>query len=97
MAVDRLHRHRRQHGWTCPQLHFLFLQYTRVYKFFFFFGDAWICARRRTDRDLESQRHEKVNGWIFSQSTTHHDLVSVIPDHEERERRTREQEKNANL
>ena len=40
----------------------LFLQYglrspARVYKFFF--GNAWICARRTTDCDLESQRHNK--------------------------------------
>ena len=41
-----------------------------------------------TDRDRESQRHEKVNVWICARQTTHHDLVSVIPD--EREKRERE-------
>ena len=25
--------------------------------------NAWICARRTTDRELESQRHEEVNAW----------------------------------
>ena len=30
----------------------------------------WIFARRTTDRDLESQRHEKVNAWICARPTT---------------------------
>ena len=48
---------------------------TRVCKRYFH-ENAWICARRTTDRDLESQRHEKVN----ARPTTHHDLASVILD-----------------
>ena len=48
-------------------------------------ANAWICARRTTDRDLESPRQEKVNSSICARPTTHHDLVSVIPD-EKRER-----------
>ena len=47
---------------------------------FFFFEIAWIHARRTTDRDLKSQRHEKVNAWIRARQTTHHDLGSVIPE-----------------
>ena len=46
---------------------------------------VWICARRKTDRDLQSQRHEKVNAWICARSITHHDPESVIPV-EKRER-----------
>ena len=37
-AVVRLYRHRRQHGWTCPQLPV----------------STWVCARQTTDRDLAS-------------------------------------------
>ena len=66
-AVDRLCRHRRQHGWTCPQLHTFFAVRTKASNTCVqvsFYKDAWICARRTTDRDFESQRHEKANAWI---------------------------------
>ena len=57
--------------------------------------NAWICARPTTDRDLESQRHEKVNAWICARPTTDHDLASVIPGKKERKgKRKIEKEKN---
>ena len=43
------------------------------------------------NRDLESQRHEKVNAWICArQTTTDHDLASVIPVKKEREKEEKE-------
>ena len=48
----------------------------RVYKFFVY-QEFWICARPTTDRDLESQRHEKVDAWICARPTTHHDLAKT--------------------
>ena len=62
-AVDRLWRRWRQHGWTCPQLTTFFPRRTKD-------------ARPTTDGDLETQRHEKVNAWICTRPTTHHDLAS---------------------
>ena len=52
----------------------------------FFHEKAWICARRTTDRDLESQRHEMVNAWICARPTTHHDLASVFQIRRKREK-----------
>ena len=39
--------------------------------------NAWICARRATDRDLECvfQRGEKVNAWICAPRSSDHDLA----------------------
>ena len=34
----------------------------------------------------ESQRHEKVNAWLCARRTTHHDLISVVPDEKRRKR-----------
>ena len=63
-AVVRLLRHRRQHGWTCPQLTTFFCSTDQgvqhVCTSFFFCKKAWMRVRRTTDRDLESQPHEKV-------------------------------------
>ena len=52
----------------------------------YFCSKALICARRTTDCDLESQRNEKVNSLRCARRTTHHGLVSVIPDEKEREK-----------
>ena len=44
-----------------------------------FVANAWICAQRATDRDLESVFvKRKVNAWICAQSTTDRDLESVF-------------------
>ena len=50
-----------------------------------------IGANRRAE--FEGQRHEKVNAWICARRTTHHDLVSVVPD----EMSSREKEKTRDL
>ena len=65
-AVDRLRRYRRQHRWTCPQLRHFFVVRTKESNtcvHVFLREIAWIRARPTTDRDLESQRHEKVHAW----------------------------------
>ena len=39
------------------------------------FANAWICAQRATDRDLESVFvKRKVNAWICASQTTDRDL-----------------------
>ena len=44
-----------------------------------FVANAWICAQRATDRDLESVFvKRKVNAWICAQSTTDRDLECVF-------------------
>ena len=62
-AVVRLHRHRRQHGWTCPQLPTFLLESNTCVQFF--------CTRKlgyALDEQptvfFESRRHEKRNAWI---------------------------------
>ena len=40
------------------------------------FANAWICAQRATDRDLESVFN--VNAWICACQTTDRDLESVF-------------------
>ena len=47
-------------------------------------ANAWMCARRATDRYLESKRCEKVTAWICASLTTDRDPASVIPDIEEK-------------
>ena len=43
------------------------------------FANAWICAQRATDRDLESVFvKRKVNAWICARHSTDHDLESVF-------------------
>ena len=37
-----------------------------------------ICARQTTDRDLESQRHAKVNAWMCARRATDHDPVKGV-------------------
>ena len=66
--------------------------------FFFSHESAWICARRTSDRDLESQRNEKVIARMCARPATHHDLASVIP-HKKREKEREEEKKGkgANL
>ena len=56
--------------------------------------NGWMCARPTTDRDLESQRHEKVNASICARPTTDRDRVSVILG--QREEGESEKEKNCN-
>ena len=44
-----------------------------------FFSNAWICAQRATDRDLESVFvKRKVNAWIYTRHSTDRDLESVF-------------------
>ena len=44
-----------------------------------FVANAWICAQRATDRDLESvSAMKKVNAWICACQTTDRDLESVF-------------------
>ena len=50
----------------------------------FFLWKSLICARQTIDRDLESQRHEKVNAGKCARRTTHRGLASVIPDKKEK-------------
>ena len=41
--------------------------------------NAWICAQRATDRDLESVFvKRKVNAWIYARHSTDRDLESVF-------------------
>ena len=43
-------------------------------------SNAWICALRATDHDLESvTAWSKVNAWIRARPATHHNIGSVIP------------------
>ena len=43
------------------------------------FANAWICAQRATDRDLESvSAMKKVNAWICARHSTDRDLESVF-------------------
>ena len=44
-----------------------------------FVANAWICAQRATDRDLESvSAMKKVNAWICARHSTDRDLESVF-------------------
>ena len=82
------------HVKACPQFPFHFLWCGQhVCTSFFFNGNAWICARRTTGRDLQSLRHEKVSAWTCARPTTNNDLVSVITEN----KKENEKEKNANL
>ena len=45
------------------------------------------------NRDLVSQRHEKVNAWICVRPTTDRGLASVIPDWKKENKRKREKER----
>ena len=54
----------------------------------FLHDNARICAQRTTDRDLESQRHEKVDAWICARRTTERNT---------REREEEKKDKNANV
>ena len=43
-----------------------------------FLANAWICAQRATDRDLESVFvKRKVNAWIYAHHSTDRDLERV--------------------
>ena len=60
----------------------------------FFSRESLDSALLTTDRDLESQRHEKVKAWICARPTTHHDLANVIPDKtKEKRKRNKNEEK----
>ena len=39
--------------------------------------NAWICAPRSTDRDLQSRRKFCADAWTLARETTDHDLESV--------------------
>ena len=91
--MDRLWRHRRQHGWTkecntcasfCANAWICACQATDRDLESSSTGrkaNAWMCARRATDRDLEKvSAVRKVNAWICASLTTDHDPASVIPD-----------------
>ena len=41
-----------------------------------FCANAWICACQATDRDIESQRHEKVSAWKSTRQATDRDIES---------------------
>ena len=57
--------HRRQHGWTCPQPACFLCGPRSPTRVQVFVANAWICAQRATDRDLESSSaRRKVNAWI---------------------------------
>ena len=71
VSVPTAPHHFRQCGRRSPR---------RMPQFFFFYEQALICARQTSDRDLETQRHEKVNVRICARPTTHHDPLSDIPD-----------------
>ena len=44
-----------------------------------FVANAWICAQRATDRDIESvSARRKVNAWICTCQSTDRDLESVL-------------------
>ena len=58
-AADRLYRHRRQHGRTCPQPFFIAVRTKESDMCASFRATAWICACQATDRDLESSRTMK--------------------------------------
>ena len=43
----------------------------------FFHENAWICAPRTTDRDLESQPHEQLNAWMCARQTVPTVIMSL--------------------
>ena len=51
----------------------------------FFCSKAWARARRTTDRDLESRRHEKEIACICTRPTTHHDVRVPFQKKKEKE------------
>ena len=66
-------------------------------------GVQHVCAScldlcTTTNRDCESQCHEKVNAFKCARRTaTHRDLVSVIPEKKEKKKTKKRKEKNENL
>ena len=78
-AVDRLWRHRRQHGWTCPQPACFLCGPRSPTRVQVFVANARIYAQRATDRDLESF-FLRMLGYAHSGQPT------VIPSEFQRER-----------
>ena len=77
-AVVRLRRHSSARVDVPTARHFFAVQTKE--------SDTCVQAKR----DLESQRHEKINAWICALPTIHYDLASVILDNKKEKRKRTE-------